>query len=68
MMTPVGRLILVRSVDKRELVNAMVWVTMPALIGPVLGPPLGGFITTYHLLALDLPHQHPDRACSASCW
>ena len=47
MMTPVGRLILVRSVDRRELVNAMVWVTLPALIGPLIGPPLGGFITTY---------------------
>jgi EmrB/QacA subfamily drug resistance transporter len=47
MMTPVARLILVRSVDKRELVNAMVWVTVPALIGPLVGPPLGGFITTY---------------------
>jgi len=47
MMTPVARLILVRSVDKRELVLAMVWVTMPALIGPLIGPPLGGFITTY---------------------
>jgi EmrB/QacA subfamily drug resistance transporter len=47
MMTPVARLILVRSVDKRELINAMVWVTLPALIGPLLGPPLGGFITTY---------------------
>ncbi len=47
MMTPVGRLILVRSVDKRELVKAMVWVTLPALIGPLIGPPLGGFITTY---------------------
>jgi len=47
MMTPVGRLILVRSVDKRELVNAMVWVTLPALIGPLIGPPLGSFITTY---------------------
>jgi EmrB/QacA subfamily drug resistance transporter len=47
MMTPVGRLILVRSVDKRELINAMVWVTLPALIGPLIGPPLGGFITTY---------------------
>jgi EmrB/QacA subfamily drug resistance transporter len=47
MMTPVGRLILVRSVGKRELINAMVWVTLPALIGPLLGPPLGGFITTY---------------------
>src|SRR4051794_22675786 len=47
MMTPVGRLILVRSVDKRELINAMVWVTLPALIGPLIGPPLGGFLTTY---------------------
>src|SRR4030081_4154306 len=47
MMTPVGRLILVRSVDKRELINAMVWVTLPALVGPLIGPPVGGFITTY---------------------
>src|SRR3982075_2102180 len=47
MMTPVGRLILVRSVDKRELINAMVWVTLPALVGPLIGPPFGGFITTY---------------------
>ena len=47
MMTPVGRLVLVRSVDKRELVGAMAWVTVPALIGPIVGPPLGGFITTY---------------------
>ena len=47
MMTPVGRMVLVRSIDKRQLVNAMAWVTMPALIGPMLGPPLGGFITTY---------------------
>src|SRR6266851_5551857 len=47
MMTPVARLILVRSVSKGELINAMVWVTLPAMIGPLLGPPLGGFITTY---------------------
>src|SRR4029077_18224042 len=47
MMTPVARLILVRTVDKSELVNAMIWVTLPALIGPLIGPPLGGFITTY---------------------
>jgi EmrB/QacA subfamily drug resistance transporter len=47
MMTPVARLILVRSVDRRELVNAMIWVTLPALIGPLIGPPLGGFITTF---------------------
>jgi len=47
MMTPVARLILVRTVDKRELVVAMIWVTVPALTGPMIGPPIGGFITTY---------------------
>ncbi len=47
MMTPVGRLVLVRTIEKRELVGAMAWVTIPALIGPVIGPPVGGFITTY---------------------
>jgi EmrB/QacA subfamily drug resistance transporter len=47
MMTPVGRMVLVRSISKRELVGAMAWVTTPALIGPVMGPPVGGFITTY---------------------
>jgi EmrB/QacA subfamily drug resistance transporter len=47
MMTPVGRLVLIRSVDKRELVGAMALVTMPALVGPMVGPPVGGFITTY---------------------
>jgi EmrB/QacA subfamily drug resistance transporter len=47
MMTPVGRMVLVRTISKRELVNAMAWVSTPALIGPVLGPPVGGFITTY---------------------
>jgi EmrB/QacA subfamily drug resistance transporter len=47
MMTPVGRMVLIRSIAKRDLVGAMAWVTTPALIGPVLGPPVGGFITTY---------------------
>jgi EmrB/QacA subfamily drug resistance transporter len=47
MMVPVGRLVLLRSVEKSELVNAMAYVTIPALVGPVIGPPLGGFITTY---------------------
>jgi len=47
LMVPVGRMVLVRTVDRRELVNAMAWLTIPALIGPVTGPPLGGFITTY---------------------
>ncbi len=47
MMVPVGRLILLRSVSKPELVRAMAYLTVPALLGPVLGPPVGGFITTY---------------------
>ncbi|MBB5046277.1 EmrB/QacA subfamily drug resistance transporter [Rhodopseudomonas rhenobacensis] len=47
MMTPVGRLVLLRSIDKSALVGAMAWMTIPALVGPVIGPPLGGFITTY---------------------
>jgi EmrB/QacA subfamily drug resistance transporter len=47
MMTPVGRLVILRSVPKAELVAAMAWFTIPAIVGPMLGPPLGGFITTF---------------------
>ncbi len=48
MMVPVGRLVVLRSVPKAEMVGSLAWLTMPALIGPVVGPPLGGFITTYY--------------------
>jgi EmrB/QacA subfamily drug resistance transporter len=47
MMMPVGRLVLLRTVTKAELVSAMAWMSTPALLGPVLGPPVGGFIVTY---------------------
>ena len=47
MMVPVGRLVLLRSVPKSEMVDSLAYLTIPALIGPVVGPPLGGFITTY---------------------
>ena len=47
MMVPVGRLLLLRTAPKSEVVAAMAWLTMPALIGPVVGPPLGGLIVTY---------------------
>jgi EmrB/QacA subfamily drug resistance transporter len=47
MMTPVGRLVLLRSVSKSQLVQAMTYVTVPALIGPAIGPLVGGFIATY---------------------
>jgi EmrB/QacA subfamily drug resistance transporter len=47
MMTPVGRLIVLRTVPRKEMIGAIAWLSIPALVGPVLGPPLGGFITTY---------------------
>jgi EmrB/QacA subfamily drug resistance transporter len=47
MMGPVGRLVLLRSTPKHNLVRAMSVLTMPALLGPVIGPPIGGFIITY---------------------
>ncbi len=46
MMVPVGRLVLLRTVERSELVTAMTWLMVPAMIGPVLGPPLGGFLVT----------------------
>ncbi|MBS0461811.1 MAG: MFS transporter [Proteobacteria bacterium] len=47
LMVPVGRLVLLRAIPKSELVAAWSWLAIPALVAPVLGPPLGGFITTY---------------------
>jgi EmrB/QacA subfamily drug resistance transporter len=47
MMVPVGRLVILRMVPKHELVSALAWLVVPALIGPMIGPPLGGAITTY---------------------
>ena len=47
MMTPVGRMVIVRSVPKTELVSALATLTIPALIGPMMGPLIGGAIVTY---------------------
>ena len=47
MMVPVGRLVVLRSTPKHELMRAIATITWPGLAAPVLGPPLGGFITTY---------------------
>jgi EmrB/QacA subfamily drug resistance transporter len=47
MMMPVGRLVLLRTIPRAELVRAMGWVMVPGQIGPVLGPPLGGAFVTY---------------------
>jgi EmrB/QacA subfamily drug resistance transporter len=47
LMTPVARLVLVRATPRHDLVNAMAWLTIPGLVGPIVGPPFGGFLTTY---------------------
>lgn len=47
MMSPVGRLVVLRSTERKDLVRVMNFVTLPGLIGPIVGPPVGGFITTY---------------------
>ena len=47
MMTPVGRLILTRTFPKDQLMKAMGYYMLPGMIGPTMGPLVGGFITTY---------------------
>ena len=67
MMTPVGAAGAgARRRRSASWSSAMAWLTIPALLGPMIGPPLGGFITTYLLLALDLLDQRADRHRSAS--
>jgi EmrB/QacA subfamily drug resistance transporter len=47
MMVPVGRLVLLRSVAQEDMVSAMSYFTIPALLGPVVGPPIGGLVVTW---------------------
>jgi EmrB/QacA subfamily drug resistance transporter len=47
MMTPLARLVLLRVTPRNELVSATAWLTIPGLIGPLTGPVIGGFFTTY---------------------
>jgi EmrB/QacA subfamily drug resistance transporter len=47
LMTPIGRVIVLRNAPKSELVHAVALITWPALIAPVIGPLVGGLITTY---------------------
>jgi EmrB/QacA subfamily drug resistance transporter len=47
LMVPVGRLIVVRNTEKSKLMQAISTITWPAIAAPVVGPPIGGFITTY---------------------
>ncbi|MCM2219340.1 MFS transporter [Klebsiella pneumoniae] len=47
LMVPVGRLAVLRTTPKHELIKAIATLTWPALVAPIIGPPLGGFITRY---------------------
>ncbi len=47
MMVPVGRLVVLRTTEKHKLMEAIAYITWPALVAPVVGPPVGGYITTY---------------------
>jgi MFS family permease len=47
MMSPVGRLVMLRVVSEAGLVRSMAWLMVPATIGPIVGPPVGGFLVTY---------------------
>jgi len=47
MMVPVGQMILLRWTRRDMLLRAMAFLTIPALLGPVLGPPLGGLLVTW---------------------
>jgi len=47
LMSPVSRLVVLRSASKAEIVRAIALITWPGLIGPVVGPPVGGFLVTY---------------------
>jgi EmrB/QacA subfamily drug resistance transporter len=47
MMVPVGRLAVLRATRREDLMRAISVITWPGLVAPVIGPPLGGFITTY---------------------
>ncbi|OXR50806.1 MFS transporter [Pusillimonas sp. T2] len=47
MMVPVGRIIMLQRTPKEDLLKAMSFLAMPALLGPIIGPPLGGFLVTY---------------------
>lgn len=47
LMTPVGRSLLLRAFPRSQLVQAMTWFNIPVVIGPTLGPVVGGFISTY---------------------
>ncbi len=61
LMVPVGRYAVLRDAKKSEVVRLVAYVVWPGLVAPVIAPLVGGVITTYAELAVDLRDQHPAR-------
>ena len=59
MLMPVGRLVVMRSVQRRDFLRAMTFISLPGLIGPLIGPTLGGWlvqVASWHwIFLINLP-------------
>lgn len=59
LMVPVGRLVVLRTAEKKDVVKMLAVITWPELVAPVLGPPIGGLIVTHlswpWILYLNIP-------------
>ena len=56
LMMPVGRLVVLRAYPRTELVRIMSFITLPGLLGPLIGPTLGGWLVEYASWHLSLIH------------
>jgi MFS family permease len=69
LMVPVGRLAVLRTTPKDQLIKAIATLTWPALVAPIIGPPLGGFITRYAswhwIFFINVPGIDRHRAVAA---
>ena len=68
MMVPVGRLVVLRTTAKSDLVRAIAYLTWPALLAPVLAPAARRAPEHVRVVALDLRDQRAARASPGCCW
>jgi MFS family permease len=67
LMMPVGRLILIRCTPRDQLMAALSWLVMPALVGPILGPPLGA-LSSHGWTGAGFSTSTCRLACWGWCW